>query len=204
MFTQEVFLFSAILTPLVLIAIFGYKKNPIYFVIGMQLAFYIGHSLYEIYLSLNIYNLNNIEDIAKIQRDVEAHRSTIFSNNINSIFVVFAYVMIVGTLFWNVQKNKYGSTQQTFRVFFNSSLFYFLLFWGSLIDLLMTFIVIWFFSVAYWRFSIFSLPLMFVFLIKAISLKYPAPKESRGKTSKLTWVMFIFFVLFFAFIIYIR
>ncbi len=198
MSTQELFLFSAVLAPLVLIPIFGYKKNPLYFIIGMQLAFYLGHSLYETYLSFNLYDIDDSSDIKL--KAIEAHRDIVFSNGIRSAFVAFLYVITLSTLFWDIQKNKNSGTQQTLRVFLNSSLFYFLLFLGSFIDILMAFSL----TATYWRMSIFSLFLVFPFLIKAISLKYPAPKESRGKTSKLTWGMFIFFVLFFAFILYER
>ena len=63
MITQELFLILAILIPLVIIPLFGYKKNPIYFIIGLQLAFYIGHNFYETYLSLNLYDINATNEV---------------------------------------------------------------------------------------------------------------------------------------------
>jgi len=204
MTTQLIYLYLAGVTPLVLIPIFGYKKNPVYFIIGMQLAFYISHNFYEIYLTLNLYDIDNVRDIAKFGKDIEAHRSSIFSNAINSVFVAFVYVITLGTLFWYIQKIKNIGTQQTLRVFLNSSLFYFLLFLGCLIDILMAFTIKWLFSIGYWHFSIFSFFLVFLFLIKAISIKYSELTELRGKTSKFTWAMLILIIIFYTYLFLTR
>ena len=186
---QEFFLILAFFIPLVIIPLFGYKKNPIYFIIGLQLAFYIGHNFYETYLSLNLYDINATKEVKL--KAIEAHRDIVFFNSIRSVWITFLYIIFIGILFWNIHKNDEQEKYQTLKVFFRSSLFYFILFTGSVIDILLGIIL----TNTYWKMSIFSLILALPFFIVAVYLKYTPPKEKSRKTSKLTWIVSILFLL---------
>ncbi len=186
---QEIFLTLSLISPIVILAIFSYRKNPIYFTIAFVAAFYIGHSFYETYLSLDLYDFIAPKQI-KV-RAIELNRDIVFSNAIKSVGLSFIYTLLLAGLFWNIPRAK-SKPKVGFRLFFRSSLFYFILFIGTLIDILLALML----GFEYWKISITSLFLAPIFFIIAIYLKDPPPKDSYINSSKSTLILAILIISF--------
>jgi len=191
---QYILLICAILIPLFAIAYCSYGKKPIKFIIGLEISFYISQSLYNLYLNLDLYKLTDSNNI-KLQA-IELHRDIIFRYFIQSSIISFVYIIFIGILFWKISKKN---SQTTMKEFLNSSLFYFILFIGSLIDILLGNIKIGYIT---WHSSVVSFIFIIPFLIKAILLKYSVPKKKKH-TSKIIWILLVFVIVFYLYNIFI-
>lgn len=196
--TIQVYWYLTWLLPLVLIPIFSLQKRSIYFIIGIQLSFYISHSLYTSYLDYDFYHIN---DVWKIRIEaIESHRSILFFNWFKSIFVIFIYVMCISILFLYFQKYQDATNKIRFKNFLKTYTFYIILAIGAIIDILMGMVL----TVKYWNFSILSPFLVIISLWKVIKIKYFTSKKNHQKTSIFTWFLLILCIIYFIYVFWER
>jgi len=185
MTNESLFYYGAWIIPPVILFITAYTKNVKLFLVGILVSIFVSYSFYA--------NSFSIELIAKENR---RHFLVVDLALIGGI-IMMGYSIVISVLFWNILPKKKYITK-TFREFSKESSFYFILFFGTIIDIGLSSLSKYISWLPLFLSFFFVLP----FLIKALLLKYPAPEESRGKTSKLTWAMLIFFILFFGYNIF--
>ena len=188
---ESLFYYGAWIVPPMVIFLTACSKNKIVFLIVLLASIFISYALYENYMFLPLLSEGKTPHLPAEWLD--AHRSFVvmdvmFYGTLKTV----VYSLLLGVIFWNICSKK-AKNSISFREFSKTSSFYFILFIGAVGNIILSRYCI------YCHFFPLNMFLFIPFIIKALLLKYPAPDESRGKTSKLTWAMLVFFILFYFF-----
>ena len=175
MTNESLFYYGAWILPPIIIFSTAYTRNVKLFLVGILVSIFISYSLYA--------SSFNIEFIPK---EEERHFLIVDLSLIGGIMMI-GYSIILSIMFWYLLPKKKDVTK-TFREFSKTSSFYFILFFGTIIDLGLNSLREYF----SWFPMFLSLFLVVPFLIKALLLKYPSEEKS---TSKFTWILLLIIII---------
>ena len=175
MINESLFYYGAWILPPIIIFLTAYTKNVKLFLVGILVSIFISYSLYVSSFSIEL-----------IPKEEERHFFVVDLSLIGGIMMI-SYSMILSIIFWNILPQK-RYMETTFKDFSKTSLFYFILFFGTMIDLGLTSLR----EYISWFPLFLSLFLVVPFLIKALLLKYPLKEKS---TSKFTWILLLIIII---------
>ena len=178
MTNESLFFYGAWILPPIIIFFTAYTKNIKLFLVGVLVSIFVSYSFYA--------NSFNIESISEEEM---RHFLVVDLSLIGGILMV-SYSIIISIIFWNIQLIKVDN-KKSFKEFMKQSSFYFILFFGTVIDIGLSS----FNEYIYWKPLFFSFFLLIPFLIKALLLKYSTPKKKN--TSKVTWILLAFIIVFY-------
>jgi len=177
MTNESLFYYGAWIIPPIIIFLTAYTKNVKLFLIGILVSIFVSYSFYA-----------NSFSIELILEEEKRHFLVVDLSLIGGL-VMISYSMIISVIFWYILLRKKYITK-TFREFSKQSSFYFILFFGTIIDIGLSSLS----KYISWVPLFLSFFLVLPFLIKALLLKYPA-KENKS-TSKFTWFFLLIIIIF--------
>lgn len=181
---EQIFYYGTWIFPPIIILLFAYKKNPKVFLIAILSSIFISFSCYVNVISPNQFLLKS--------NFMESHRHLVIIDiQLIGGLIIICYSLLLSWLIWNflVKKTK----NLGFKEFMNGSSFYFILFFGSVIDIGIDIL-----EITYWHSMMLSFFLFSPFLIKALIIKYSSTKiEKQLKTSSSTWILLLIVIIFY-------